>query len=269
MQRSSDNPGWRGPGIPSLKRLLMNMTLGVARGLLSGECRFALNLLVATLANLWNFKVWTSSDHAVECPCCGLQSLAFLAKSNWREVAFQSSCPQCDSRSRHRGLTGVLPELVKQKPAGPILLFAPELILIRLLWRLSADDLVTTDFKSVDVDFPNEDIERLSFSDASYAMVVCNHVLEHVADDQKGLNECARVLKPGGVAVFTLPGNFDTYATWQFTTPDANGHHRHYGMDIIEKMKKAFSRIRAQDMSVSVPAKWCVRRGDYVFLCYR
>ena len=41
------------------------------------------------------------------------------------------------------------------------------------------------------------DIEKLDVADASYDVIVCNHVLEHV-DDGKALAELYRILRPGG-----------------------------------------------------------------------
>lgn len=48
-------------------------------------------------------------------------------------------------------------------------------------------------------------IERTPFSDEYFDVVVCMDVLEHLVDDQKGLSEIARVLKPGGVCIVTVP----------------------------------------------------------------
>ncbi len=82
-----------------------------------------------------------------------------------------------------------------------------------------------------------------------YGALMCNHV-EHIPDDRAALAECARVLMPGGVAVFTIPGDYDRPATRYFESPDPNGHLRHYGLDVLEKMRAVFSRARAGDMSV-------------------
>ncbi len=41
-------------------------------------------------------------------------------------------------------------------------------------------------------------VERLPFDDASFDVVICTEVLEHVPDASAGIKEIARVLRPGG-----------------------------------------------------------------------
>ena len=45
----------------------------------------------------------------------------------------------------------------------------------------------------------------LPFRDASFDKVLCAEVLEHVEDDRRAVSELARVLRPGGVLVITVP----------------------------------------------------------------
>jgi phosphatidylethanolamine/phosphatidyl-N-methylethanolamine N-methyltransferase len=42
------------------------------------------------------------------------------------------------------------------------------------------------------------DAERLSFPDATFNVVVANHVISTIPHPETGLDECARMLKPGG-----------------------------------------------------------------------
>ena len=48
------------------------------------------------------------------------------------------------------------------------------------------------------LDFVQADGQRLPFADAAFDWVFSHAVIEHVADAQRYLHECARVLKPGG-----------------------------------------------------------------------
>jgi 2-polyprenyl-6-hydroxyphenyl methylase/3-demethylubiquinone-9 3-methyltransferase len=47
--------------------------------------------------------------------------------------------------------------------------------------------------------------ENLPFADSSFETVVCSEVLEHVDDIAAVIAEVSRVLRPGGVFVFSLP----------------------------------------------------------------
>ena len=46
---------------------------------------------------------------------------------------------------------------------------------------------------------------RLPYADASFDVVLCVEVIEHVSDHQAALGELARIVKPGGVLVLTTP----------------------------------------------------------------
>jgi SAM-dependent methyltransferase len=50
-----------------------------------------------------------------------------------------------------------------------------------------------------------EDITRLTLGDASLDLIVSSDVLEHVPDLFRAFEESARVLKPGGMHLFTVP----------------------------------------------------------------
>jgi len=50
-----------------------------------------------------------------------------------------------------------------------------------------------------------EDITRLTFPDASLDLIVSSDVLEHVPDLEAAFAETGRVLRPGGLHLFTVP----------------------------------------------------------------
>ena len=58
------------------------------------------------------------------------------------------------------------------------------------------------------VDYVSEDVQNLSFKDSSFDIILSNHVLEHVKNDGLALNEMARILKKGGYAIITVPGDW-------------------------------------------------------------
>jgi SAM-dependent methyltransferase len=64
-------------------------------------------------------------------------------------------------------------------------------------------------------------IEALDLPDASFDVVLCTQVLEHVRHPQKALGEIARVLKPGGYVLLTTHGVYphhpDPGDYWRWT----------------------------------------------------
>jgi SAM-dependent methyltransferase len=50
-----------------------------------------------------------------------------------------------------------------------------------------------------------EDLHALTFADESFDLFITQDVFEHIPAPEKGFKEVARVLKPGGAHVFTIP----------------------------------------------------------------
>jgi SAM-dependent methyltransferase len=53
--------------------------------------------------------------------------------------------------------------------------------------------------------FRNENLEALSFADATFDLTITLDVMEHVNQPDQVLREVARTLKPGGAYLFTVP----------------------------------------------------------------
>jgi SAM-dependent methyltransferase len=60
-------------------------------------------------------------------------------------------------------------------------------------------------------------IEHIDAPDAFFDVVVCVGVMEYLDDDVAAVRELARVLKPGGVAIVTVPNRLSPYRWWQRT----------------------------------------------------
>jgi SAM-dependent methyltransferase len=92
------------------------------------------------------------------------------------------------------------------------------------------------------------DLTSLPFDNELFDVVICNHVLEHVQDDKKALDEIYRVLKPGGWAILQVPISkilSSTYEDPEVKSPqeriDAYGqfdHVRIYGQDYTSRLEK-------------------------------
>jgi len=76
--------------------------------------------------------------------------------------------------------------------------------------------------------------DRLPFSDASVDACLCIEVLEHLPDDAAAVREIARVLKPGGILVASVPS---AYYWPQYL--ELIGHLRHYNRDGFRRLLEA------------------------------
>lgn len=55
------------------------------------------------------------------------------------------------------------------------------------------------------IEYPEYDVRSLSLPSDTYDLVVHSDTLEHVDGALAALSECCRVLKPGGVCIYTIP----------------------------------------------------------------
>ncbi len=127
-----------------------------------------------------------------------------------------------------------------------VLHFAPEQAFYKRFRKLSHLDYTTTDLNSPLADI-KADICNLPFQDNQYDVIFCNHVLEHIPNDIKAMQELYRVLKPGGMAILQIPQDLNREVTFEddtITDPKERAkifgqydHVRVYGRDYFEKLR--------------------------------
>jgi len=62
-------------------------------------------------------------------------------------------------------------------------------------------------------EYPDEDIQALSYADGAFDLVLTSETLEHVPDYRTALRETRRILRPGGRHVMTVPLRPDLQTT--------------------------------------------------------
>ena len=87
------------------------------------------------------------------------------------------------------------------------------------------------------------DATQLPFGDATFDRAIASEVLEHVPEDTAAMKEIARVVKPGGIVVVTVPRRWPERICWSLSsayTASAGGHVRIYsGAELRAKLGRS------------------------------
>lgn len=138
------------------------------------------------------------------CPCCR-KNTVFREHGSW--LRDQYLCDHCHSIPRQRHLMMVMDQYYPQWDQLEIHESSPSNPLIAQFCskysysQFFPDEERGTTFKGTRC----ENIEALTFPDASFDIFVTQDVLEHVFHPARALREIHRVLKPGGAHIFTAP----------------------------------------------------------------
>ena len=136
------------------------------------------------------------------CPCCGWTLRAFTHGGTSLKVRHYGYCPRCNSKSRHRRDWLFLKEKTNLF-SEQLQLFhvSPKYALSRCLVKMPNIKYVGADLQERPNVSVKVDITEIPFESELFDAIICIHVLEHVENDRKAINELFRILKPGGWAV--------------------------------------------------------------------
>ena len=208
-------------------------------------------------------KIYYRGDRYI-CPICGSRLRKFLPCGLKLPVLKDKEvvgggyhpniiCPICGSLERTRLVYLYLLHRTDafQKPQK-ILHFAPEKAIEDRLRRLPGVDYLSADLYA-DNAMIKVDIIDIPFPNNSFDVIICNHVLEHVADDRKAMRELYRTLKPGGWAILQVPISFalkDTYEDFSITSEAGreqafgqSDHVRIYARDYKDRLEQAGFKV--------------------------
>ena len=208
---------------------------------------------------------------AVECPICKSHYKSFLpyGRINPRPNAL---CPSCLSLERHRLIWLFMKEKTNfftQKLK--VLHVAPEPCFMKRFEAQHGEGYITADIESP-LAKVKMDIHHIPFGENEFDVVLCNHVLEHVQDDIKAMNEINRVLKPGGWSILQVPFfspvpeiTFeDKTITGQREREKAFGqddHVRKFGKDYTQRIERSGLMAEANGYASTLTDDMCSKYG--------
>ncbi len=191
-------------------------------------------------------------------------------------------CPGSLSLERHRLLWLYLQsktDFFKKK--YHFLHVAPELCFMEKFEALHGEGYITGDIESP-LAKVKMDIHQIPFEDNHFDAAMCNHVMEHVADDILAMSEIYRVIKPGGWAIIQVPFFYplpeSTQEDKSVTDPKMreklygqDDHVRLYGLDYPKRLAQAGFEVVEDDYIHSFSAedieKYRLPKNEIIYFC--
>ena len=214
-----------------------------------------------------NEKIFSGNN--VHCPVCRSSYRLFGPYGvGKRENAM---CHNCNSLERHRLIYMYLKDKLNffddTNKKRRILHFAPEKMFYNIFSNNSSIDYNPCDLYpevyqlNGNTKVLKVDITKIPYENESFDFVLCNHVLEHVPDDNLAMEELFRVMNQNGDGLFQVPIDYSkekTYEDWSITTPKGRllafgqeDHVRIYGQDYINKLQKVGFIVKEIDYASS------------------
>lgn len=186
----------------------------------------------------------------VECPVCERSFSKFL--SYGADIVHRDNvlCPYDLTLERHRLMWLYLKDHSDffTKKDLKVLHIAPEQCFHSLFKRQENLDYLTGDLVSPIADM-HFDLHDIPLENDQYEVIFCNHVMEHVNDPIRCMQELHRVMKPGGWGIMQVPQDWDradTYEDPSITSPEDREKHfwqkdhvRLFGRDYPDYLRKA------------------------------
>lgn len=163
-----------------------------------------------------------------------------------------------------------------------VLHFAPEQAFYKRFKKLDNLDYTTTDLNSPLADV-KADICNLPFEDNTFDVILCNHVLEHIPDDTKAMQELYRVMKLGGYGIFQIPQDLKRQMTFEDHTITNRkerakifgqyDHVRIYGLDYFDKLRSVGFKVEEVDYTSNFTdeeiIKYSLAKGEIIPVVYK
>lgn len=215
--------------------------------------------MIARAARRRLSDAWLFSGTGVECPFCGWTGRSFAPGGLDRRP--KRKCPRCGSLERYRMLLLYLLERsdVFWRSAVSLLDVAPTPYFRRFVDSYPQVSYVGTDLTPVGPGVVSTDLTRAGFRSASFDLILCFHVLEHVPDDIAAMAELRRCLRRDGELVIQVPLREGLPTEEDLEAPPEerlrrfgkDDHVRYYGDDVVDRLVSV-----GFEVSKNKPREW-------------
>ncbi len=175
-------------------------------------------------------------------------------------------CPFCGSRSRTRALFHLLED--GKLLYGTVLHFSPLRSLYRKLRENPDISYISTDFSDEFLADHHLDIINIALAKHAVDLIICFHILEHIDDDVRAINELSRILKPNGICLIQTPfKEGETYEDPSIVTAKARlkafgqeDHVRVYSIDGLRNrlLQNGFDKVKVlniENLTLGIPTQ--------------
>jgi SAM-dependent methyltransferase len=216
-------------------------------------------------------------ENAHFCPVCEQQVEQFRPFGSPKRPNAQ--CPSCGSLERHRLAWCFFKARTNLFDGTPksVLHVAPEKLMSKFVRAIPGLGYISADLESPQA-MVKMDLTDIQFGDATFDVILCSHVLEHIPDDRTAMAQLYRVLKPRGWAVVQVPiYGATTYEDDAVTDPverahvfGQKDHVRKYGRDIKDRLAAVNFNVEhvrfARELSAEARAQYALKDQD-IFYC--
>lgn len=184
-------------------------------------------------------------DHR-ECSVCGWRGPLLKHFLSADEILRDCICPCCGSFARHRALALYSRETPDAPPRGSnftTVTISGSPPLHTIVERDFGGHIIASDFDDTESNGGfglRADLRQLPLADACADLVICLHVLEHIAELEACLTQIERILKPAGVAWLQVPfepGQAESVRL-ESSPLRSHGHAWRFGMDVKTRLDR-------------------------------
>lgn len=226
--------------------------------------------------------------------CCNYCNKRFERFEPWPDIydfpsyifenynKYTAICPSCGSMDRERLYKLYIEkETNLQHSYSKVLHVAPETQLRKWLQSFKNITYVCGDLYPSDDLMEKIDITDIkNYSDESFDVIICSHVLEHIPDDLRAMSELYKVLKKGGWGIIQVPIALNLKETFEdpsITTPEERlrvfgqaDHVRIYAKDYVDRLKSVGFKVKefnyAQKYGLSEAQKYGLSDTDVLYV---
>lgn len=185
------------------------------------------------------------------CPVCNNSSRKFGKQGIITRKDAQ--CTWCGTLERHRLIWlyfRKMTDLLDSRPKK-MLHVAPEPVFRKLFSAHLGADYLSADLHNP-LAMVKMDVTDIKYPNESFDVIYCSHVLEHVPNDRRAIQEFFRVLKSDGWAILLVPITSDKTIEDPSIVDPADrlkhfgheGHVRQYGPDYVERLIEAGFKVK-------------------------